>query len=259
MYLHGIVGKRPSLILGYEKITCNGNEGKQEYEPNVALKLIEKLKNIYGNGIDVIVGDAIYLNENFIKRVKELGYDAVIRLKGNNKSLLKDAEGIFKIEKTVEWKEKKKVVNTNIHQTKEIKSWATNLMYKGNLVKVVKFEEKYKKGKEDKIDIIYVISTNITLSNQTINKIIHSRWDIENNGFNELKNYWNMNHCFIADEKAIDVIMQMITISYNLWEVYLYSHLHDFEKMKITKIGYIEEHRERMYRASRDVLQFSSA
>ena len=122
-------------------------------------------------------------------------------------------------------------------------------MYKGELVKVVKYEEKYKKGKEDKTDIIYVISTNLDLSNQTINKIIHSRWDIENNGFNELKNYWNMKHCFIADEKAIDVILQMIMMSYNLWEVYLYSHLHDFEKMKITKIGYIEEIRERMYRA----------
>ena len=259
MYLLGIVGKRPSLLLGYEKITCNGNEGKQEYEPNVALKLIRKLKKIYGNGIDVIVGDAIYLNEKFIKEIKEIGYDAVIRLKENNRSLLKDAEGIFKLEKTVEWKEKRKVVNTNIHQVKEVRSWSTNLMYKGELIKVAKFEEKYKKGKEEKTDIIYVISTNLDLSNQTINKIIHSRWDIENNGFNELKNYWNMKHCFISDEKAIDVILQMIMMSYNLWEVYLYSHLHDFEKMKITKIGYIEEIRERMYRASRDVLQFSSA
>jgi len=80
-------------------------------------------------------------------------------------------------------------------------------MYKGELVKVAKFEEKYKKGKEEKTDIIYVISTNLDLSNQTINKIIHSRWDIENNGFNELKNYWNMKHCFISDEKAIDVIL----------------------------------------------------
>ena len=259
MYLLGIVGKRPSLILGYEKITCNGNEGKQEYEPNVALKLIRKIKKIYGNGIDIIVGDAIYLNENFIKGIKKIGYDAVIRLKENNKALLKDAEGIFKLEKAVEWKEKRKVVNTNIHQVKAIRSWSTNLMYKGELVKVVKFEEKYKKRKEEKTDIIYVISTNLDLSNQTINKIIHSRWDIENNGFNELKNYWNMKHCFIADEKAIDVILQMIMMSYNLWEVYLYSHLHDFEKMKITKIGYIEEIRERMYRASREVLQFSSA
>lgn len=242
-----IVGKRPGLILGYEKITCNGNEGKQEYEPNVAIELIKKLKNIYGNGIDIIVGDAIYLNEKFIKKVKKIGYHSIIRLKDNNKSLLKDAEGIFKLEKPVKMKIK----------GKEIKSWTTNLMYKEELVKVVKYEEKNEK--EEKIDTIYVVSTDLELSEKTINKIIHSRWDIENNGFNELKNYWNMNHCFIADEKAIDVIIQMIIMSYNLWEVYLYSHLHNFENMKITKIGYIEEMRERIYRAPRDVLQFSSA
>lgn len=42
---------RPGLLLGYEKITCNGNAGKQEYEPNVAIKLVEKLKKIYGRGM----------------------------------------------------------------------------------------------------------------------------------------------------------------------------------------------------------------
>lgn len=82
-----IVGKRPGIILEYEKITCNGNEGKQEYEPNVAIKLIEKLKKQYGIGIDVIVGDAIYLNEKVIKAVKKEKYIGVFRLKENNKKI----------------------------------------------------------------------------------------------------------------------------------------------------------------------------
>lgn len=61
--------------------------------------------------------------------------------------------------------------------------------YKEIQVKVVKFEEKYMKGKEKKIDTIYVVSTSLSLDNKTINKIIHAKWDIENDGFNELKNY----------------------------------------------------------------------
>lgn len=84
------------------------------------------------------------------------------------------------------------------------------------------------------------MSTDVKLDEKLINKIIHARWDIENNGFNELKNYWNMKHCYIADEKAIDVILQMIIMSYNLWEMYIYGHLHKFEEKKITKLGYIE-------------------
>lgn len=101
--------------------------------------------------------------------------------------------------------------------------------------------------------------TDLDLNEKTINKIIHARWDIENEGFNELKNYWNMNHCFIANENAIDVIMQTIMISYNLWELYLYGHLHDFKKSKITKLGYIEEIKERVLIAKKKELFFSSA
>lgn len=83
--------------------------------------------------------------------------------------------------------------------------------YYGYTVKVIKYEAD--KGKKQKI---YVASTDVYMSEKTINKIIHARCDIENNGFYELKHKWNMNHCYIADENAINVIWQMIMMSYNL-------------------------------------------
>ena len=223
-----IVGKRPGVLLGYEKVTCNGNEGKQEFEPNVGIKLVKKLKDTYGRGIDVIVGDAIYLRENVIKEVLKEGYQGVFRLKDNNKMLLEDARGVFKLGKAKEYKIK----------GKKIEYWSDNFEYYGCKVKVVKFEEEERKGKKQEI---YVVCTDTNMREETINKIIHARWGIENEGFNELKNQWNMRHCYIANEKGIDVIMQMIMMSYNLWELYIYGHLKDFEKKEITKIGFIEE------------------
>lgn len=124
-----LVGKRPGLVLGYEKITCNGEEGKQEDEPNVAIKLIKKLKEIYGRGIDVIVGDAIYLNEEFIKTLKEENYIGIIRLKDNNRGLINDAEGIFSITKAKEHKEK----------NKDIKYWSDIFDYKKQKMLMVTF------------------------------------------------------------------------------------------------------------------------
>lgn len=162
-----IVGKRPGVILGYEKITCNGNEGKQEYEPNVAIRLIQNLKKIYGRGIDVIVGDAIYLKENVIEELKKEGYKGIIRLKNNQKGLIKDAEGVFKLEKG------KKIKIKN----KEIKYWSDIFEYKKEKIKIVKFEEEKREGNKE---IIYVISTDVEMKEKTINKIIHARWDIEN-------------------------------------------------------------------------------
>ena len=243
-----IVGKRPGLVLDYEIVTCNGKEGKQEYEPNVACKLIKKLKKSYGRGIDIIVGDAIYLEESFLKTVKEEGYESVIRLKDNKKTLIEEAEGLFK-------EQPPEIIKT---KEKKIKCWSEIIEYKSEKIKVVKFEETNNKDKE-KTDIIYVVSTSLKLNNEKINKIIHARWDIENEGFNELKNYWHMKHCFMADEKAINIILQMIIMSYNLWELYLYGHLHHFEDMKITKIGYIEKIVELMSVARREEIMFSSA
>ena len=68
-----------------------------------------------------------------------------------------------------------------------------------------------------------------------------------------------MKHCYMADEKGIDVILQMIIMSYNLWELYLYGHLHDFENSGITKLGYIDEIREKLYIIDSKILGFSSA
>lgn len=47
-------------------------------------------------------------------------------------------------------------------------------------------------------------------------------------------------------------------MSYNIWEMYLYQHLHDFERMKMTKIGYIEEVRENVEKLSKEEIGFSS-
>ena len=49
--------KSSGLLLDNEVVTCNGNEGKQEYEPNEKMKIVQGLKSSYGGGIYVIVGE----------------------------------------------------------------------------------------------------------------------------------------------------------------------------------------------------------
>lgn len=241
-----IVGKRPGILLGYEKVTSKGKEGKQEFEPNVGIKLIKKIRKSYGRGIDIIVGDAIYLRESVIKAVVEEGYQGVFRLKDNNKELLENAKGLFKLCKEKKYKSK----------GKKIKYWSDKFEYYGLEVKVVKYKEEDEKGRAQEI---YAVCTDTNMSEKTINKIIHARWDIENNGFYELKHQWNMKHCYIADENAIDVILQMIMMSYNLWELYIYGHLHNFEKMEMTKIGFIEEIKDSFFANRCRAWNYSSA
>ena len=70
-------------------------------------------------------------------------------------------------------------INKN-SKSEKVKYWSDVLEYRENKVKVIKYIEQ--EGKE-----IYVVCTDTNLNEKTINKIIHARWDIENEGFNELK------------------------------------------------------------------------
>ena len=130
---------------------------------------------------------------------------------------------------------------------------------KENRKAIIEEAEGLFKLQEEKEDIIYVASTDLGMKEETINKIIHGRWDIENEGFNELKNQCQMKHCYMSKARAIDVIIQMMIISYNLWELYIYGHLHDFKKLGMTKIGYIENVVESIEQAKREEIIFSSA
>ena len=53
--------------------------------------------------------------------------------------------------------------------------------------------------------------------------------------------------------------MQMIMMSYNLWELYIYGHLKDFEKKEITKIGFIEEIKDIFFANKCQAWNYSSA
>lgn len=51
------------------------------------------------------------------------------------------------------------------------------------------------------------------VSTETIVKIARGRWDIENIGFHDLKTYWNMDHCFVHDEHAIESYIRILLLA----------------------------------------------
>lgn len=86
-------------------------------------------------------------------------------------------------------------------------------------------------GKEIKKEI-YVVSNMLKHPIETIIKIMHLRWNIENNGFRTLKQQYNMEHIFIGNLNAINYIIQMIFLVFNLKELYMKIRLK--EKVKIS-------------------------
>lgn len=91
--------------------------------------------------------------------------------------------------------------------------------YKGEIRVVKSVETSLNKGKEEKQTVF--IATNMLEQNaNTIIKIMHLRWNIENNGFRKIKQQYNLDHIYIGEYNAINYIFQMIILVSNLIELY---------------------------------------
>lgn len=100
--------------------------------------------------------------------------------------------------------------------------------YEGK-VKVVKSIERYSNGK---VQELHVVTNMLNHDEETILKIMHLRWNIENCGFRAIKQRYNLEHIYIGDINSINYIVQMIFLVFNLLELYMKMRLK--EKVDLT-------------------------
>jgi len=75
-------------------------------------------------------------------------------------------------------------------------------------LRVLKFVEQHPKEKAERI--MWVVTSLKNTDYKTIWFMMHKRWDIEENGFHQLKTYYHAKHCF--EHKAVETIF-MININ----------------------------------------------
>lgn len=64
-------------------------------------------------------------------------------------------------------------------------------------------------------------------------EMMNRRWDIEENGFHQLKTYYHAKHCY--GHAAVEVIFNLMIIGFNMRELYLYQRIQRFEESGITR------------------------
>ena len=64
-------------------------------------------------------------------------------------------------------------------------------------------------------------------------EMMHRRWDIEENGFHQLKTYYHAKHCYCRD--AVETIFNLIIIGFNVRELYLYRRSRNFAGSGISR------------------------
>ena len=222
------VGKAPHVILGQEMLKPRDGAEKDEGELTGGKRLVERLRKRHGHFTDVIVADALYLNAPFINIIKENGLEAVIRLKDEKRLIFQDAEGFFNRRegKKRSFQRGKKAVEVWDISGFEIE----NCPYR---LRVVKYHESWEKNGKETERWIWLVTTLEQTPPKILWEMMNRRWDIEENGFHQLKTYYHAKHCYC--HAAVEVIFNLMIIGFNMRELYLYRRIQKFERSGITR------------------------
>lgn len=194
-----------------------------EDEVSCAIRLLERVIINYPRAFDLILADGLYTRAPFFKFALKHGKDVLTVLKDERRDLLKDAQGLFKREKSV---------NCCLSQSElkcqdigHFSSWSQL----GSEVRVVRSIETKHCRRQNTGKIHYETSEWIwvstiskeKLSTEAFVKLGHGRWKIENNGFNELVNYWHADHVYRHSPTAIESFWLLTCIAFIIFHAFI--------------------------------------
>ena len=199
-----------------------------EGEVIAAKRLAERVFGNYSRFFDVVVGDALYMEGPFFNFCLERNKHIIAVLKGNNKSLLDDAKGLFSGIKPEIWNRDK----CTIHH------WHAEGFQNDSIdapLRILHTEETHYKRQriggewiEKDQEQSWWWATTIPqkqLSTLHLWQAGHQRWDIENCNFNTLGRDWALNHCFRHDTTAIVNFVLTLFIAFVLVQSFYYRNL----------------------------------
>jgi hypothetical protein len=216
-YYHRVVvaqwiGVTPPGILDVERVLPG------EGEVVAARRLLGRILKDYGRLIDVLSCDAIYLEAPFLRDVLDAGKHFVVVLKQENRQLFQDAQKLRALQAPQEIRGADKT--SRIWDLEALRSFTTL----GRPVRVVWAEEKKivsrviggeKQDVQEESTWVWVTDLSSgEASAQEIQHWGHDRWDVENRGFNELSQHWDMNHSFVHDPTAMEALLLTLAAAF---------------------------------------------
>lgn len=212
-----------------------------EDEVSCAMRLFERIIVDYPRAFDVVNADALYAKSNFFNLVIKHNKDIVTVLKDDRRDLLKDAGSLF---------ENKPPTCLYTNGTTEIECWDgcdfQSWPQVNKPVRVVRTRESKKPVRRQlngKLEQPPVSSWTwvTTLSpqrarTQVVVEIGHSRWSIENNGFNEGANHYFADHVYKHDSGAMLNFWLLCMMAYNIFHCFYLRNLKPTVRVRYTML-----------------------
>jgi hypothetical protein len=229
------VGKHPNLVLGIERI--NRGEG----ELSAAHRVLKELYRRHNRYTDIITLDSLYAKAPIINEIIGQNMIAVVRVKQQGYHIIRDAEGLFSgrepdlsstLSLNSSWypdddtSGRKYYYRVGIWDSSGFERWP---MVKVSL-RVLRIKEtgvscNHKVISEPVVTHLVTNADEATVPTETLWRILHRRWDIENKVFHDLKKFWGFGHNYHHDSVAFMVMLQMAVIAMNLTLLFYHRRL----------------------------------
>lgn len=216
-----LVGEGFHIFLDVEPIRAG------EGEVVAARRLYRRVHANFSRAYDIVVGDAIYLEGPFFQDAIDRGKEVMAVLKREELNIFKDAEALFDQMEPVVFRRKGRV-----HQCWDIEGF-TSFPTVACPLRVVKSVETYsikrqRTGEIEEQRSRWMWATTISSDRAGTKEVVeigHSRWDIENRGFNEGANAYHIDHVYRHDPSAMLVLLLLSMLAMNLFEVFYRKNL----------------------------------
>jgi len=202
-------------------------------------RLLERAVRRYGRFFDVVLADALYMEAPFYNLCLQYHKHVMTVLKGEQRVLFQDAQGVFSMMDPRVWKE----------GHSQIRAWDAEGIEVP--LRVLHTEETVTKRERQKHQWIQKTELHhwwwvTTLPESQLGTrlfwyIAHKRWEIENDLFHTLVTYWSLDHCFKHQPTAILNFVLTLLIAFMLLQSFYYGNLKSQRRLHLTLIGLATE------------------
>jgi hypothetical protein len=216
-----------------------------EGEIIAAKRLLERVLQRYGRFIDGVIGDALYLEAPFFNFCIDHGKHVVAVIKGDQRALLQDAQGLFVQMKPGLWDEPRRLIQFwDVEGFSSAEGVKVELRVLHAYETITRRERIGKQWIETVEDHHWWWATTFPLSqlpSHQLWKAGHRRWDVENDLFNTLSAHWALDHCFKHDPTAIVNFILTLFIAFVLLQSFYLRNLKPQRRIHLTLIGLANE------------------
>jgi hypothetical protein len=198
-----------------------------EDEVAAGIRLLDRVVQNYPRAFDVVAGDALYAQAPFFEFVLQLDKDVLAVLKDERRSLLQDALGLFQQLEPTQTQDGSRQRCT--WDVEDFRSWPSldRPLRVVRSLETTTVRRQLDKHEEPQVsDWVWV--TTLSGSRASTNAVVdpgHSRWDIENQGFNEAVNQWHSDHVYKHDPIAIPAFWLLTMLVLNVFRAFYLRNL----------------------------------